>query len=248
MSNAIQANEKQDSETVVEAVPSRMVRLNVRGWFDDPEFQKWFNSRLGKGLASWQPTSEPLTISVIDQSEHESLAEILLLTVINADVLFDPVNCGDDEMFRSEVNRVQKAQKTLDSIYHELSSAGEGVIGSGSCSEMAEALVENVINADVFFEPCGEVASSEQEQSEYDRLKAAQSTLDDLYKRFTEVSESANHCGYSDVFVGVDPSFNGEGTDSDMPERFWDVVVEEARKAAVGSRPECHVVVWLASV
>ena len=35
---------------------------------------------------------------------------------------------------------------------------------------------------------------------------------------------------WSDVIVLVDPSFNGEGSDSDMPEHIWNTVIVECRK------------------
>lgn len=35
---------------------------------------------------------------------------------------------------------------------------------------------------------------------------------------------------WSDIVVFVDPTLNGEGSDSDMPEHIWDLIVEECRK------------------
>ncbi|ADC73209.1 hypothetical protein TK90_2723 (plasmid) [Thioalkalivibrio sp. K90mix] len=49
---------------------------------------------------------------------------------------------------------------------------------------------------------------------------------------------------YPDVFVGVDPSFSGEGTDSDMPDPYWDEVVKAAQQAGGGANG-LHVVVWI---
>lgn len=34
---------------------------------------------------------------------------------------------------------------------------------------------------------------------------------------------------WSDVIVGIDPSLNGEGSDSDMPEHCWDALVDLCR-------------------
>lgn len=42
---------------------------------------------------------------------------------------------------------------------------------------------------------------------------------------------------WSDVLVLVDPSLDGDGTDSDMPERFWNAIVDACREARVGGQP-----------
>ena len=54
------------------------------------------------------------------------------------------------------------------------------------------------------------------------------------HKRGTPVTE------FSDVIVLVDPSLEGEGTDSDMPEAMWDKIVEVCRSEFpdIASRPE----------
>lgn len=35
---------------------------------------------------------------------------------------------------------------------------------------------------------------------------------------------------YSDVVVLVDPSLNGEGSDSDMPAQVWNFIIKECKK------------------
>ncbi|WP_042835304.1 hypothetical protein [Thioalkalivibrio sp. ALE16] len=50
--------------------------------------------------------------------------------------------------------------------------------------------------------------------------------------------------GYPDVFVGVDPSFSGEGTDSGMPDPYWSEVVQAARDG-VGDTNGLHAIVWI---
>jgi hypothetical protein len=54
---------------------------------------------------------------------------------------------------------------------------------------------------------------------------------------------------YSDVVVMVDPSLNGEGTDSDMPEHIWEQIVD-ACKVQFGGLPrgEDHIMVRLVNV
>ena len=50
---------------------------------------------------------------------------------------------------------------------------------------------------------------------------------------------------YADCFVGVDPSFGGDGTDSSMPDPYWSQVVEQARQHAGGRHNHLHVIVWI---
>lgn len=52
---------------------------------------------------------------------------------------------------------------------------------------------------------------------------------------------------FSDVFVLVDPSLNGEGSDSDMPEHIWSLLMEQCRKTFHPDN-DCHIVVWLSPV
>ena len=53
----------------------------------------------------------------------------------------------------------------------------------------------------------------------------------------------------SDVVVTVDPSLNGEGSDSDMPEHIWTQIVE-ACKVQFGALPrgENHIMVRLTNL
>lgn len=52
---------------------------------------------------------------------------------------------------------------------------------------------------------------------------------------------------FSDTFVLVDPSLNGEGSDSDMPEHIWNQIVEECRRHIIPNR-DLHIVVWLTNI
>jgi hypothetical protein len=67
--------------------------------------------------------------------------------------------------------------------------------------------------------------------------------------KFTWHKKGAQPNDYSDVVVMVDPSLNGEGTDSDMPEHIWDQIVD-ACKVQFGSLPrgEDHIMVRLVNV
>lgn len=53
---------------------------------------------------------------------------------------------------------------------------------------------------------------------------------------------------FSDVFVLVDSSLNGEGSDSDMPEHIWTAIVGQCRGAFQAAASEYHIVVRLSPV
>ena len=53
---------------------------------------------------------------------------------------------------------------------------------------------------------------------------------------------------FSDVFVGVDPSLTGEGTDLDMPEKFWDEIVRVCQDVNPFNPHRLHIMVHLSPV
>jgi hypothetical protein len=233
----------------MDTIPGSMVRLNVPEWYEEPEFQAWFNRQLGRGLATWQPAKQPLFNSMASTAECEDMLQRLREHVVYADVLFEPCDVGDAELMASENARLDAANATLEKLSSQLEKgAREGLRGE-IILKLANKLFEDVISADVLFEPVS-AQDFEIYQGEVRRLNMAQSTLDQIALRLHDIGERAeceDSHAYADCFVGVDPGFNGEGTDSDMPEKYWDVVVEEAKKACVGS-PDVHVMVWLSPV
>lgn len=52
--------------------------------------------------------------------------------------------------------------------------------------------------------------------------------------------------GYPDIFIAVDPSLNGEGSDSDMPEHYWEAVMAAVRQHVRPQATKEHIVVRLA--
>ena len=52
--------------------------------------------------------------------------------------------------------------------------------------------------------------------------------------------------GYSDIFVAIDPSLNGEGTDNDMPSHYWNAIMAAVRFHVRPQATNEHVVVRLA--
>lgn len=229
----------------------KMVRLNVPEWFKDLEFQTWFNDRLGKGLATWRHADTPLEPFNLPKDDCNELAGTLLDDVITADVLFEPIGVGSMLEIEGEQKRLQEAEDALDAVHTALDEAAKK---DGLTPEMAEELAillhDKVTGADVLFEP-GAIADPEVLADEDQRLEQANNALAVVYERLHACARKAKLVdlyAYADCFVGVDPTFSGEGTDSDMPEKFWNVVVEAARNAP-GSNPNgLHVMVRLSPV
>lgn len=54
---------------------------------------------------------------------------------------------------------------------------------------------------------------------------------------------------WSDVVVMVDPSLTGEGSDSDMPDRFWNRIVDACREhLGIGGVQSTHYMVRLTNL
>ncbi|HDR9103405.1 TPA: hypothetical protein QDB04_000125 [Burkholderia vietnamiensis] len=53
---------------------------------------------------------------------------------------------------------------------------------------------------------------------------------------------------WSDVIVLVDPSLNGEGADSEMPEAIWNQIVELCRQHFTPRQSETHIMVRLTNL
>jgi hypothetical protein len=226
----------------------KLVRLNVPEWFKDQEFQAWFNKHLGKGLATWQNAGEPLEPVNLPKADCKQLAEELWDDVNSADVLFEPIGVGTMLEIKGEKERLQEAEDALNTVHTALEDASKK---DGLTPEMAEELAillhDKVIGADVLFEP-GAIADPEVLAEEDQRLDQANNTLAVVYERLHDCARKAkleDRYAYADCFVGVDPTFSGEGTDSDMPEKFWNAVVEAARNEPGPNPNELHVLVWL---
>lgn len=52
--------------------------------------------------------------------------------------------------------------------------------------------------------------------------------------------------GYSDIFIAVDPSLNGEGSDSDMPSQYWEAIKSAVRFHVRPLATKEHIVVRIA--
>jgi hypothetical protein len=53
---------------------------------------------------------------------------------------------------------------------------------------------------------------------------------------------------WSDTIVLVDPSLNGEGSDSDMPEHIWEQIVSICRSNFAPTRNVNHIMVRLTNI
>jgi len=225
----------------------QMVRLNVAQWYRDPEFQTWFNSQLGKGLATWCNAAVPLKPVNLPAAECREIACNLMDDVITADVLFEPINAGSAADIEHEQKRLKAAEEALNKIHEALEEAGEkDGLTPALAEELADLLQECVLDKQVFFDPdCP--GDDEVEKDAEDRVEAAVGMLYALHTRLSNIvrqEASEDLYAYADCFVGVEPEC-GEGTDSDMPERFWDIVVDAARQAKGPNHDRLHVLVWL---
>jgi hypothetical protein len=62
-----------------------------------------------------------------------------------------------------------------------------------------------------------------------------------------EKGQPANE--YSDICVWVEPSLNGEGTDSDMPEAFWGAIIAQCEKhIGANSNASCQIPIRLTNL
>lgn len=213
-----------------------MVRIEVGSWYDDPEFQAWFNSKLGKGLATWRHANDPLTLPMYTPAQCKAMHDRLRMDVLDADVIAD----GEEEA-------LAKARRTLDSLDTVLAhSAKADGMTLNLAKQLAEQLDQDVLNADVLFDVYPAMATAEQAESEQCRRDTAEETLHHLVETLVDGdSLGIDRYAYSDCFVGVEPACP-EGTDSDMPERFWDVIVEAAHQHHLALPSKRHVIVWLA--
>lgn len=62
------------------------------------------------------------------------------------------------------------------------------------------------------------------------------------------IHQGASPGEYSDVIVLVDPSLEGEGSDSDMPAHIWDAIVGACRKALPIEHAMPHISVRLTNL
>lgn len=231
----------------MQALRGNMIRLDVPAWFKDPDFQAWYNERLGKGLATWRHATDPLPPYVVSKEICFDLAKRLLDEVITADVLFEPMGVGSMAEIQAERQRLDEASDALDQIHNALCEAGDkDGLAPTEATELLELLTEKVTGADVLFEPwaIGDPDVLEEEEGRLETAETALNVIEETLRDLSNNVDQGDRYSFADCFVGVDPSFSGEGTDSDMPEKFWNVVVEKAR--TVGSSPDgLHVLVWI---
>lgn len=231
----------------IKSTVGKFVRINAPEWFSDPEFQAWINSRLGEGLATWQHTDKPLAQGVLVPHESGLLAsELLLSDAINADVFFEPHQsstvvtlCRLDVGYLNELVRLKTARQTLDNavmILKQLEAGGQVEIIA--CHAMAEKLVSDVINADILFD------TENADSSEIERYNKAIKAFDFAYQQLMSVVVNGFDYEYGDIFVTVEPDA-GEGSDSDMPEKFWNEVVRLAKEAGPSSQA---IVAWISPI
>lgn len=218
------------------------VRMTV-DWFKEKPFQDWFNSRLGLGLATWNPSMQLLGY----MGPGGCAAQAVLLSEVRGSRLiagseahlFDGSKGPDTEAHRL----ARKTIETLEQAFKK-GASGRG-IAHETLSVMADELMNNVINQDVFSSPSASGVSQEEFESQKMCLADAKRKLNELYEMLKSAPDCEDMAAYCDCFVGVDPGLNGEGTDSDMPEQYWDVIVKNVRDLYRGLNDGIHIVVWL---
>lgn len=238
----------------MQMLSGKLVRLNVPQWFRDPEFQTWFNERLGRGLATWRHATDPLESCNITSAACKVLADALHTDVISADVLFEPIGVGSICEIEGESKRLEEAEEALSKVHDALKEASEKEgLTPELAQELRDLLDDKVLSADVLFEP-GAIADPDVLEEEHQRLERAENTLGIVNERLRDCARKGLEeelFVYSDCFVGVDGglrpdgTLSGEGTDSDMPERFWNVVVDAAKEASLSNPDNLHIIVWL---
>ena len=228
--------------TVPVSESGTLVRLHVPDWFAASDFQAWFNRNLGKGLATWQPADQPLEQMVLGASECGEYLERLRRFVLRADVLIQADALNEDHRI-AQVCRREEAKHVLNLTAELLENAIFETIGISidTGRTMDDRLQVSVLDNDALRD-----ARDESEQQAVDEAVAF---LNELKSALTTVCDdlTASRIEYSDCFVSVDPSCNGEGPESDMPEPYWSQIVEAARKARTGDE-RTHIIVQLSPV
>ena len=66
--------------------------------------------------------------------------------------------------------------------------------------------------------------------------------------KFTWHASNSPAGDYSDVVVSVDPSLNGEGSDSDMPTEIWGLIIAQCKKQIGVNRSGEHILVRITNI
>jgi len=218
---------------------SKTVKLHVPEWFRQPDFQAWYNRKLGHDLATWQPTRQPLsndTSLPADACAHHARA--IQDHVFNADVWYEPSKTFSDD-YEAEITELGKVDQALSAVMRTLAAAGEqDGLDIEAIQPLHHELHNDVLMTEFLFDP--------HSADEEDRFKKAMMALEDLnasLKVRLQRDSALNGDSYADCFVTVEPQ-SAEGSDSDLPQPYWDIVVREAHKVVDGTE-DCHVVVWI---
>ncbi|KXS55050.1 MAG: hypothetical protein AWU57_553 [Marinobacter sp. T13-3] len=217
---------------------SKTVKIAAPEWFREPEFQAWYNTRLGRDLATWQDAQHPLSSDVrLSASECAEHAQVITEAVWQADIWITP-NKGDPDTFDAEIDALKDARMILANLILKLEAASKD---NGLDIDTIKSLrpdLRKVMESDVFMEP-----KYEFEQITHTKAMDALEALEDTLLIRTQRTAALSGDSLPDVFVTVEPQ-SAEGIHSDMPERYWDVVVREAHKVADGTE-DCQIVVWI---
>lgn len=225
------------------AAPERqsgtLVRLHVPHWFAAGDFQAWFNQNLGKGLASWQPMTQPLQQMALSADQCGSYAERLNRLMIKTDVMAQ----ADSDLADCRAQQANRRGEALHALTRTLELLQHAQATNEGLTLTLGRIIDHLLKVSVLDNEALLVPQTESDQL---AVEAAVSLLNELRKAATTADEDAtiSTMEYADCFVSVDPSCNGEGQESDMPEPYWSQIVEAARKARTGSE-QTNIIVQL---
>lgn len=227
--------------TIPESQTGTLVVLHVPHWFAASDFQAWFNAKLGTGLATWQPATQPLQQMALSADQCGFYAQQLRRLMLKKDVLVQ-ADSHQSDLRTQQANRRGEAlhalTRTLELLEHA-QATNEGL------SLTLGRVIDHLLKVSVLDNKVLPVTQTEGEQLAVD---ATTSLLNELRKAATTLNENATNSTmeYADCFVSVDPSCNGDGPESDMPEPYWSQIVEAARKACKGYE-QTNIIVQLSS-
>lgn len=228
--------------STIETTTGMTVCMSVN-WFKEKPFQDWFNSRLGKGLATWNPAAQLL--GYVDPKECRDLAS-MIEEVLHSNVISGSNTNIFDIKHAEESPENRLARVTLEELINIFESGAEKVgLQHAALPQLAQELLCNVIDAPMFTEIGNSGIGPDEEKSQNCRIAAAKAKLNKLYDIMISIPDNDDMATYCDCFVGVDPGLSGEGTDSDMPEEYWNQIVDHVQKLYRGPNDGMHIVAWL---
>lgn len=224
---------------------SLTVKIHAPEWFKQPDFQAWYNRKLGQGLATWQNTLRPLdTSAAISAPMCQYFAHALKENIINADVFYEPARnlFNSFAEFEEDQASVKASEQAIIDIAEILES---GANGEGAGIEQINLIDQKLTETDII-DSLSEAECDEEMAQYYKAVNTIEALDKCVQAQRVKASDDNPATSFADCFVTVEPE-SAEGSDSDLPEPYWDIVVKEAHKRANGQE-DCQIVVWISPV